>query len=86
MYFSPLNYTNPSQTKLGGNDQLVLTNIAIDIRNDIVTDILTDIIIDITKLDTEITRLNDLSNELDSIKKRSKFSKDLKYNFEKEKN
>ena len=47
-YFWPLNYTNPSQTKLGGNDQLFLTNIATDIRSDILTDILTDISTDIT--------------------------------------
>ena len=46
--FLPLNYTNPSQTKHGGNNQLLLTNIATGIRSDILTVILTDISTDIT--------------------------------------
>jgi hypothetical protein len=47
-YFLALNYTNTSQTKLSGNDQIILTNISTDIRCDILTDILTYISTDIT--------------------------------------
>ena len=42
-YFWPLNYTNPSQTKLGD----ISTDITIDITNYILTDITTDIAADI---------------------------------------
>ena len=62
-YFLPLNYTNPSQTKLGGNDQLVLTNIATDIRSDILTDILTDISTDIT-IDITNDILTDITTDI----------------------